>query len=228
MPTDGEAKRRAVVASFGLPTQKMDTKVEALSGGERARLLLGLAMMDRPNLLILDEPTNHLDIQARQSLVDAINGYDGAVILISHDWHLIEMTTDRLWLVEDGRVRPFDGDLEDYRKHILSKNGVPAAAEKTEPSAANKADQRRLAAQKREALAGLSKDIKRLEKEIAGLNQRIALLDAELAAPALYDNPKKAIELAQARDAAAKALAEAEEAWLERSAEYEERMGADD
>ena len=128
MPDAPEAKVRAKVAQMGLPTMKMDTAAEKLSGGEKARLLMGLATLDAPNLLILDEPTNHLDIEARESLVRALNDYPGAVILISHDRHMVEATMDRLWIVGDGTVSRFDGDLEDYKKLILSGARTGGAA----------------------------------------------------------------------------------------------------
>ncbi len=115
MPDAPEAKVRARVAQLGLATEKMNTPAKDLSGGEKARLLMGLAAFDGPNLLILDEPTNHLDIDSREALVEALNDFQGAVILISHDRHLIEATVDRLWLVNDGAVPTFDGDLDDYR-----------------------------------------------------------------------------------------------------------------
>ncbi|MCF3641506.1 ATP-binding cassette domain-containing protein, partial [Rhizobium sp. TRM95111] len=119
MPDAPEAKVRARVAQMGLATEKMDTAAKDLSGGEKARLLMGLAAFDAPNLLILDEPTNHLDIDSRKALIAALNDFPGAVILISHDRHLIEATVDRLWLVRDGTVTSFDGDLEEYRTLIV-------------------------------------------------------------------------------------------------------------
>ncbi len=113
-----EAKVRARVARFGLTTEKMMTPAKDLSGGEKARLLMGLSSFEGPNLFILDEPTNHLDIDSREALVHALNDFPGAVILISHDRHLIEATADRLWLVKDGAVKPYDGDMSDYRTEV--------------------------------------------------------------------------------------------------------------
>ncbi len=142
----------------------MDTVADSLSGGEKARLLMGLATIDAPNLLILDEPTNHLDIEARESLVHALNDFPGAVILISHDRHMVEATMDRLWIVGDGTVKRYDGDLDDYKKLILSgaRSGGGNQGEAIEEIAApvvSKVDQRRLAAEKREALKPLKKKI---------------------------------------------------------------------
>ena len=119
MPDAPEAKVRARTAQIGLTTEKMGTVAANLSGGEKARLMMGLAAFGAPNLLILDEPTNHLDIDSREALVHALNDYSGAVVLITHDRHLIEACADRLWLVANGTVTPYDGDIEDYRRMVL-------------------------------------------------------------------------------------------------------------
>ena len=226
MPEQPEAKVRARVAQMGLVTEKMDTPAKDLSGGEKARLLMGLAAFDAPNLLILDEPTNHLDIDSRRALIQALNEYPGAVILISHDRHLIEATVDRLWLVRDGTVVNFDGDLEDYRAQIVTTakkddGRKSAAADDT----VNKADQRKQAAEKRAAFAPLKKKINEIESLTAKLEKQIQALDVELADPALYEkSPAKAAAKAKDRSDAAAKLAAAEEQWLELSAEYEEAM----
>ncbi len=120
MPQAPESKVRARVAQMGLATEKMATAAKDLSGGEKARLLMGLAAFHAPNLLILDEPTNHLDIDSCHALIEALNDYDGAVILISHDRHLIEATVDRLWLVNNGTVTAFEGDMDEYRDLVVS------------------------------------------------------------------------------------------------------------
>jgi ATP-binding cassette subfamily F protein 3 len=120
-PDDAESSRRSRLAQFGLSHDKQSTKVESLSGGERARLLLNLVAMEAPHLLILDEPTNHLDIDSRRALLDALNDYEGAVVLITHDRSLMEMVADRLWLAADGHVRSFDGDMDDYAKFVLDR-----------------------------------------------------------------------------------------------------------
>src|SRR3954453_21719705 len=125
MPDAPEAKVRARCAAFSFPGQNADTPVSSLSGGEKARLLTGLAAFEGPHLLILDEPTNHLDIDSRAALMEAINDYEGAVILVSHDRFLIEACADRLWLVAGGSVRPFDGDMDDYRRLVLSGEAEP-------------------------------------------------------------------------------------------------------
>ena len=216
---------RARVAQMGLATEKMDTPAKDLSGGEKARLLMGLAAFDQPNLLILDEPTNHLDIDSRRALIQALNDYSGAVILISHDRHLIEATVDRLWLVKDGTVENFDGDLEDYRAQIVASPKKDEAKRPAGEDSVNKADQRKQAAEKRAAFAPLRKKINEIESLTAKLEKQIQALDAELADPVLYDkHPAKAAAKAKERADAAAKLASAEEEWLELSAEYEEAM----
>ncbi|PDT17551.1 glycosyl transferase family 1 [Rhizobium sp. J15] len=225
MPAEPEAKVRARVAQMGLATEKMATAAKDLSGGEKARLLMGLAAFHAPNLLILDEPTNHLDIDSRRALIEALNDYDGAVILISHDRHLIEATVDRLWLVNGGTVTSFEGDMDEYRDLIVSsgrkKEEKPQAADET----TSKADQRKLNAEKRASLTPLRKKINEIESLTAKLEKQIQALDAELADPALYEKtPAKAAEKAKQRGEAAAKLAAAEEDWLMLSAEYEEAM----
>ena len=128
LPEDSEASRRSRLAQFGLSFDKQETSVANLSGGERARLLLNLIAMAAPHLLILDEPTNHLDIESRRALLDALNDYEGAVILITHDRSLIELVTDRLWLVADGRIKPFPGDMDDYARFVLDRARAAARA----------------------------------------------------------------------------------------------------
>ena len=120
-PDDSESARRSRLAQFGLAFDKQDTTIANLSGGERARLLLNLVAMAGPHLLILDEPTNHLDIDSRRALLDALNDYEGAVVLITHDRSLIELVADRLWLASDGRIKPFNGDMDDYARFVLDR-----------------------------------------------------------------------------------------------------------
>src|SRR3984893_14141292 len=127
-PDDSESSRRSRLAQFGLSLDKQETTVANLSGGERARLLLNLVAMAAPHLLILDEPTNHLDIDSRRALLDALNDYEGAVILITHDRSLIELVADRLWLTADGRIKPFAGDMEDYARFVIEGAKLGSAA----------------------------------------------------------------------------------------------------
>lgn len=228
MPEQPEAKVRARVAQMGLATEKMDTAAKDLSGGEKARLLMGLAAFHAPNLLILDEPTNHLDIDSRRALIEALNDYNGAVILISHDRHLIEATVDRLWLVNNGTVAPFDGDLEDYRSIIVASSRKKDEKQQTAAEeAVSKSDQRKANAEKRASLAPLKKRINEAEAQTAKLEKLIQALDVELADPKLYEkSPAKAAEKAKQRSDAATKLSQLEELWLELSAEYEEALSS--
>ncbi len=223
MPNAAEAKVRARVAQFGLPTEKMGTAAQDLSGGEKARLLMGLAAFDGPNVFILDEPTNHLDIDSRAALIHALNEFPGAVILISHDRHLIEATVDRLWLVKDGEVAPFDGDLGDYRR-IVTGQSVDRR-EKREAEKASKAERRREAAQRRAAMEPVAKEIKATEGLMERTRQRLDAIEDQLADPSLYEKDAKAMtQLSKERADLAGTLARHEERWLELSTRYEEGM----
>lgn len=223
MPDAPEAKVRARVAQFGLTTEKMTTPARDLSGGEKARLLMGLATFEAPHLLILDEPTNHLDIDSREALVEALNMFEGAVILISHDRHLIEATADRLWVVGGGSVAPFDGDLDDYRNQMTG--GASRNKEKREADKANKAERRKEAARKRAALEPLAKEIKATEGLIERTRKRIEAIEARLADTRLYDKePAQASTLAKERSDLSGILARHEDRWLSLSSEYEQGM----
>jgi ATP-binding cassette, subfamily F, member 3 len=227
MPNTPEAKVRARVGAIGFPGAVADAPVVNLSGGEKARLLLGLATFEGPHLVLLDEPTNHLDIDSRAALIEAINDYPGAMVLVSHDRFLLEACVDRLWLVADGGVTSFDGDLDDYRGVILNdrggadKTGAKKAAESTPRGA--RADQRRATAQKRAELAPLRRRIAALEADLTRLGARIAEIDATLADPQLYhSDPARLTELAKERAETADALAAAEVEWLVASGDYED------
>ncbi|MDP2125512.1 MAG: ABC-F family ATP-binding cassette domain-containing protein, partial [Parvibaculum sp.] len=227
-PDATQAQTRAIAGSYGFGADKADTKVEKLSGGEKARLLFAVATFHKPHIIILDEPTNHLDVDSREALVMAINDYDGAFILISHDRHLIETCADRLWLVADGTVAPYDGDLDDYRKWLLDParrikplvaedDAVADAARAPRPSN-DKKEARRLAAQKREQLAPLKKKAQTAEQEIQRIQKIVDALDAKLADPKVAGDPAAMSATAKERAEALKARARAEELWLEASA----------
>jgi ATP-binding cassette subfamily F protein 3 len=203
----------------------MDTPAKDLSGGEKARLMMGIAAFGAPHLLILDEPTNHLDIDSREALVHALNDYRGAVILISHDRHLIEACADRLWLVAGGSVVPFDGDTEDYRRLVLS--GEPGDEPAPPKRALSQKDLRREAAERREALAPLRRQIQQCERRIEALRGEIEALDRALAAPELYTDPDKAAALARERAERVHAFARAESEWLDLSEELEARQAGE-
>jgi ATP-binding cassette, subfamily F, member 3 len=223
MPGEPVARIRARAARFGFSGGKADTPVSTLSGGEKARLLMGLAAFNGPHMLILDEPTNHLDIDSRTALMEAINDFEGAVILVSHDRFLIEACADRLWLVAGGGVRPFDGDMDDYRDLVLSGELDGAQGRSERPAAGgSRTDERRAAAERRIALAPLRKRLEAVEKRMAKLNDVIGKVDAALAdGSAFQRDPAKATDLARMRAEAAEALAAVEEEWLALSGELE-------
>jgi len=213
MKGEKPAAVRGQLGRFGFSGEKATTKVGKLSGGERARLALALITRDAPHMLILDEPTNHLDVDAREALIQALNAYTGAVVIVSHDRHMLEMTADRLVLVHDGTAQDYDGSIDDYIRFVLAGDGKPAAkAEKV-----NKKEVRRLAAEAREKGAELRKQAKRSEVEVARLtDQRSAIeramfdpsgADASLASLTMSDLMKRRAEIEAKID-------EAEREWL--------------
>jgi ATP-binding cassette subfamily F protein 3 len=222
-----EAQRRAKLGAIGFGADKADTKAKNLSGGEKARLLFALASFHGPHLLILDEPTNHLDVDSREMLIHALNEYEGAVILISHDRHLIEACADRLWLVDNGTVLPFEDDMEAYRQMLLDARSNKAKKDKPgNDYEANKKEARQRSAQRRAELAPMRNKLKKLEKEIEGGNERIEAIDRELGEASLYEkNPGKASDLSLERGKLVKQLAATEEEWLLLSEELEQAMG---
>jgi len=215
MPDAPEAKVRGRVGAIGFSGLAGNTKVEKLSGGEKARLLLGLATFSAPHLVILDEPTNHLDIDSRAALIEAINDFPGAVVLVSHDRHLLDACADRLWLVQDGTVRPFDGDLDDYRLRVLAGSETPAQPARKPVPRPDPAAARRAAADKRAATAPLRKRVTKAETELAQLTRQLHKLDATLADGDLFARePARAAELSKTRANVVAAIARAEEEWL--------------
>jgi ATP-binding cassette subfamily F protein 3 len=222
MPDAPEAKIRARAGAIGFPGAAADTPVAKLSGGEKSRLLLALACFEGPNLVVLDEPTNHLDIDSRAALIEAINGFAGAVILVSHDRYLLEACADRLWLVQNGGVAPFEGDLDDYRRLVLSKDDEGRDGASKSDERRSRSETRRAAAERRAELAPLKRRITAIEADMAKLGKRVGEIDQALADPTLYErDPARAAKLAKERADAAAALAGAEEQWLELSGEYE-------
>jgi ATP-binding cassette subfamily F protein 3 len=222
MPDQPEAKVRGRVGSIGFSGQAGNTKVEKLSGGEKARLLLGLATFSAPQLIILDEPTNHLDIDSRGALIEAINDYPGAVILVSHDRYLLEACVDRLWLVAGGKVAPFDGDLNDYHRQVLSgeAQGITVGSKST--ARPDPVQARRAAADKRVETAPLRKRISQAEVVIAQLTRQLGKLDNTLADGELFaKDPVRAADLSKTRANVVAALAKAEEEWIAASSALE-------
>ena len=221
MPEAPESKVRARAGAIGFSGKAADTLVKSLSGGEKARLLLGLATFFGPNMIILDEPTNHLDIDSRAALAEAINEFPGAVIMVSHDRYLIEACADRLWVVADHAVTNFDGDLDDYQRLVLSSRGERAPPRETAEPAAVRDKAARAGRQK-----PARQRITDAEAEIKRITAIIAKIDAALALPDIFTrDPKQAAQLGQARANAASALERAEEEWLEASAQADQAAG---
>jgi ATP-binding cassette subfamily F protein 3 len=225
MPDAPETKVRGRTGAIGFSGKAGDTVVKSLSGGEKARLLLGLATFFGPNMIILDEPTNHLDIDSRAALAEAINEFPGAVIMVSHDRYLIESCADQLWVVADRTVTPYDGDLDDYRRMVLSARGMRAGSR---DRGANERGNGREKPQrnKAEKRVPLKQKISDAEAEIARINGIISKIDVALALPDLFQrDPKQAAQLSKARAGAALALQRAEEEWLTASSSYDEATG---
>ena len=180
-PSKTPAQLRAILGGFGIGAEQAETLVGRLSGGQKARLSLLLATIDAPHLLILDEPTNHLDIESREALVEALTAYSGAVILVSHDMHLLELVADRLWLVNNGRVTPYEEDLESYRKQLLSADKpskkTPSKSERPKPAS-------------RDKILSLRSDVRKSEARLEKLNEMRDKLAIKLADSALYDDTR--------------------------------------
>ncbi len=211
LPEATEAQRRARLGVLGFGEQLANSKCATLSGGEKARLLFMLAAFDGPHILILDEPTNHLDVDSREALIMAINDYEGAVILISHDRHIIETSADRLWLVHDGTVKPYDGDMDDYTALVLERARASRRSEKpaaTPPPVVMKAS--------RASAAAVQKKIQELDGKILQIKDKIAVLDAALGDHTIYaQEPKKAADFARLRSKLLADLEAQETLWLE-------------
>jgi len=198
-PEKTPAQLRAIMGGFGIGAEQADTEVGRLSGGQKARLSLLLATIDAPHLLILDEPTNHLDIESREALVEALTAYSGAVVLVSHDMHLLSLVADRLWLVKGGRVTPYDDDLDTYRSQLLSgdKPTTKAASDKTKVKKAS-----------RDEILALRAEVRKCEDRLEKLMEMHEKLSAKLADPELYSD-KNIVDL---------------EVWNKKFAEVEEAM----
>ncbi len=218
-----ETKVRGRTGAIGFSGKAGDTLVRSLSGGEKARLLLGLATFFGPNMIILDEPTNHLDIDSRAALAEAINDFPGAVIMVSHDRYLIEACADQLWVVADQAVTNFDGDLDDYRRMVLSARGMRVSSR---DGGGNERGRDKPQRGKSEKRASPKQRISDAEAEIARINGIIAKIDTALALPDLFKrDPKQAAQLVKARAGAESALQRAEEDWLAASSEFDEAAG---
>ena len=220
-PQAREQALRGFLGGFNFRGDMVYDPIGPMSGGEKARLALALIVWDRPNLLLLDEPTNHLDLDMRHALTMALQDFPGALLVVSHDRALLESTTDTFWLVADGTVRPFDGDLEDYRQWRLDKLAEDGRPSNGDAQQASRKEQKRLEAEQRQRLSQQRKPLQqrmtRLEKEMEALSQEKNALETFLATPEAYEeaNRERMTESVRRQGEVASRLAEVEEEWLE-------------
>ena len=221
-PQEPEQSLRNYLGSFGFHGDEALSPVKRFSGGEKARLALAIIAWQKPNLLLLDEPTNHLDLEMRQALTMALQGFSGAVLVVSHDRHLLKSTVDEFLLVADGQVAPFDGDLVDYERWMSEQRRQTAQETQVEQkpksgeSAEDRKNRRRAAAEARQQLSPLKKKQRDLEARVDKLQTQLKAVEAELADSALYEaaNKPRLTELLRNQTELAQALAESEEQWL--------------
>jgi ATP-binding cassette subfamily F protein 3 len=224
-PTESEQRIRNHLGGFGFSQERASTKIANLSGGEKARLLFAIISADKPNILLLDEPTNHLDIVSREALIQALNDFSGAVVLVSHDPHMIELSADRFWLVEGGRVDTFDGDMDEYRARTLARD--EDTARKAVAKGPDPKEQRRQAAERRAALAPLKKRLTAAEAAVAKIEAKKSEIERAMADPALYagdatklvDLQKQLGQVGRELEAAEHVWVAAQQAWDEAAAE---------
>lgn len=241
-PMSTETKLRAQLGRFGFGQARADIKVGKLSGGERARLLFALMTREAPQLILLDEPTNHLDVDSREALIQALNAYDGALVLVTHDPHLIELVADRLWIVNDGRVQAFDGDLDDYRQLLLDQrrqerskrggvNGNGTVGNQKDAPDEELTKQRKAgrqeAAQGRAAIADIKKRVRTAEQRMEKLSKALEILETRLSDPEVYKGPAAKLSDLQRQHADIKQTLERTEVqWLEAQALLEQETAS--
>jgi ATP-binding cassette subfamily F protein 3 len=220
-PLTREQELRDYLGGFDFRGQMVDAACGNFSGGEKARLALALMIRTRPNLLLLDEPTNHLDLEMREALTLALQETEAAMVLVSHDRHLLRTTVDELWLVADGRAQPFDGDLDDYADWLATQRNKTRGSAPADPEKLTRVESRVAdAASKKSALAGrrnLQKEAEKLEKQLAHWQTEKAEVDGKLADPALYAAPDRALieKLNQRQTELTAEIDTAEMRWLE-------------
>ena len=229
-PQELPTQLRARLGAAGIGADIVDNPVERLSGGQKARLLMAIAAIDAPHILILDEPTNHLDIESREALVHALNSYEGCVILVSHDAHLVEMVADRLWLVEHGHVSAFDGDMTDYKKWLLAKRGGASTVNADKPTTKPVDKQLSTGRQRRQNTSAVRAKIRSCETELETLGAQKQAIETKMSAPGFYD-PSNAHNIAALGAELARIdaqLSAVEEAWLLHQEELEQvtQLGA--
>jgi ATP-binding cassette subfamily F protein 3 len=239
-PDAREQDLRNFLGGFDFRGKQADAAIAPFSGGEKARVALALIVYQRPNLLLLDEPTNHLDIEMREALTEALLEFDGALVVIAHDRHLLRASVEELWLVDGGTLAPFDGDLDDYREWVLGRRRREAEADAASAgvdidalagaAGPGRKTQKRIEAEARQRLADArkpyEKKIAAIEKELGPLQQEKAEIDAWLGSPEAYDDENKASlpeELKRQGELAAR-IAQLEEDWLWASAELDARV----
>jgi len=230
-----EQQLRDYLGGFGFHGDKVTDPTGRFSGGEKARLVLALIVWQRPNLLLLDEPTNHLDLDMRQALTEALIDFEGAMVVVSHDRHLLRSTTDDLYLVHGGKVEQFDGDLEDYQQWLVeiqrqeSQQEAPAKDGGVN-SAQSRKDQKRREADFRNQTQPLRKQITKLETQMEKLSSELAAIEEKLADSAIYDISRKAelTECLQQQTKTKGALEETEMTWLDAQEQLEEMSKAFD
>jgi ATP-binding cassette subfamily F protein 3 len=225
LPGKAPAEVRARLGAFGFSQALADVAASDLSGGEKARLVLALISVEAPGLLVLDEPSNHLDVDTREVLVQALNDFDGGIVLISHDRHLVELIADRLWLVAGNTVRPFEGDLDDYRRLVLGEGRRVDAEGERRP--VDRKQDRRISAEARQQLAPLRRQAREAEQAVERLNAERAAVDAALARPpSAAAGAERLVALNRRRAEIERRLADAEAAWLDAMAALEEAQPA--
>ena len=222
IPDATEAEKRSATARLGFGPEKADVKIENLSGGEKARLLLGLITFHGAHMLILDEPTNHLDIQSREALVEALNEFAGAVLLITHDAHLAAASAEKLLLIKNGSATWYDGDMDDYRAMVMASNRTPSANDDKKPADNQRASARKESADARSRLQPAKKAVQDAERYCAKLQDTLAKLDKVLADPELYaKDVARATKLQKERAALLGAIETAENKWMTALEDYE-------
>lgn len=224
-----EQELRSFLGKFGFSGDRVFEPVEPFSGGEKARLVLALVSYTRPNLLLLDEPTNHLDLEMRQALAVALQDFDAAVVLVSHDRHLLRAVADELILVNAGRAQPFDGDLDDYARWftVREQQEESELGSREQPNTAEQRRQRkREEAEQRNRLSGLRSQIAKLEKEMESLQRELEAIETALADPQIYQESSKPqmLKLLDSRTQLRRKLEVAESAWLENSERLEAQV----
>ncbi|HBC5017546.1 TPA: ABC transporter ATP-binding protein [Proteus mirabilis] len=237
-PQETEQKLRDYLGGFGFHGDKVTDACGQFSGGEKARLVLSLLVWQRPNLLLMDEPTNHLDLDMRQALTQALISFEGAIVVVSHDRHLLRSTTDDLYLVHDGQVEPFEGDLDDYQQWLVDQNRQETQANKTQPdqettnasnlTAQDKKEQKRKEAEFRQQTQPLRKKLTTLESKMDKLSQELTAIETELSDSQIYEAKNKATltDCLSRQSIAKSALEEVEMAWIELQEKLEEMTNA--